>query len=110
MGYIAHEAVIASTYGEEQRERIECFRELLPVKWRGSLVGPIPAQTNGDDFWAFMPDGSKEGWPTSDVGEGLRDEFVGLLRHMRVDFVSVRFGGDYGMEFGANVVAHGDES
>ena len=105
MGYVAHDTVLIETVGEEREARIVAFRESLPERWRTLLIGPIPGLVNSTSFWAFMPDGSKEYWDTSDEGDVHREAFLSLLDEMRVDYVHVRWGGDYGIEVGPTIAA-----
>lgn len=120
MGYMAHHAVVITIYGyvlQEQykyRDRspgsihehdpqmpdLEAFRNSLPEHWRPLLVGPIPSVAN--DYWTvlFAPDGSKEGWDTSDEGDAYRAKLMDLFSgtyeggSSPFDVVQVRFGGD----------------
>jgi len=103
MGTIAHDSITAAA-SERDRERIIAFRNGLPDRWRTLLVGPVPPLVNGYEFWAFLPDGSKEWWSTSDEGDRYRTEFADLLDEIRADFAYVRFGGDFGIEHGAAVI------
>lgn len=109
MGYIAHDAVIATVcnYMEsEMREAVDAFRAGLPERWRGLVVGPIPAITNGGETYFFAPDGSKEGWDTSDEGDEYRAQFIALFSYRHEDdssphdVVTVRYGRDHGAEVG----------
>lgn len=115
MGYMAHHALVVhisgyaldkpgSYFTEDSfgvtHESIAAFRESLDEQFRPLLVGPIRAAANGDYVLAFLPDGSKEGWDTSDQGDAIR----ALLTEMFAfkyedgsspfDVVEVRFGGD----------------
>jgi len=108
MGYIAHDTILASTWKTEQHDAITAFRDSLPEKWQPLLVGPVPALVGGGSFWAFMPDGSKEGWDTSNDGDLHRDAFVRLLGEVNGTFVGVCWGGDYGIEVGAMVIVSSD--
>jgi len=103
MGYIAHDTVLAATWREGDKARILAFRDTLLEKWQHLLVGPVHAMTNGDDFWAFMPDGSKERWDTSNQGDDYRKAFIALLDELGVDYVCVRWGGDWAYDHGNSI-------
>jgi hypothetical protein len=94
MGYIAHHAVIATWMGDYgPQPDLDAFRESLPDdEWRALVVGPITAVVNGYASAVFLPDGSKELWDTSDLGDSLRGRFASLFK--AGDVVLVRFGGD----------------
>lgn len=101
MGYIAHDAVIATMHFGEAPD-IDAFRKSLPDEFRHLVIGPIASVVNDHPSFAFLPDGSKEGWGDSDLGDEFRQQFIELFRHVegRADVVSVRFGGDFGVEIG----------
>jgi hypothetical protein len=104
MGYILHAAVVAevpsaadarlgepwATRRAEFEAALAAFRESLPDdKWRGLVVGPAEAITNGYAWLAFLPDGSKEGWDDSRLGARLRYEF-----QQRFGGLTTRWGDD----------------
>lgn len=119
MGYIAHDAIIVtfsdyifdsgSIYKGDVPD-IEGFRASLPEEWRQLIVGPVKSITNGYCTVVFLPDGSKEGWNTSDEGDEHRERFLDLFTWKYGDgsspfnVVALRFGGDYGHEVGARIV------
>lgn len=53
---------------------------MLDIDYTKLLVGPVSGVSNGYATYMMIPDGSKEGWETSDVANSLRDAFVSLLR------------------------------
>lgn len=125
MGYVAHDAVIAviSDYDKDTIAAIEAFREKLrearsddPFEsdFARFLVGPVVG-SNGYHMYAFLPDGSKEGWGISDTVESWRDQFRDIAKGTRYedgsgsgDVVHVRFGGDFGGEIGTRIVSTTD--
>lgn len=106
MGYIAHDAVVAviPDWRGETLASIERFRDEMPEDYRRFLVGPIVG-INGYTSYAFLPDGSKEGWEPSDTAERLRAQFYARAHG---DAVHIRFGGDYGSEIGTTIIATTD--
>lgn len=106
MGYMAHHAVLVtvSEYATDDPDwmpDVEAFRRSLPEEWRPLVVGPVTSAINGYHCYvAFLPDGSKEGWGTSDDGERYRRQFTDLFAKAHSDGSSpfdvalVRFGGD----------------
>ena len=106
MGYIRHDAVIAvvADYHPDTIERIAAFRETLPEEFRKYLVGPVVG-INGYHSYAFLTDGSKEGWGYSDEGQRYREAFAQIALAFRhddgsgpSDVIAVSFGGDYQYE------------
>lgn len=108
MGYIAHDAVLVSThrYRDGGLPDIEAFRQTLPPDWRRLVIGPVEGVVNEGYFYAFLPDGSKEGWDLSDEGNRYRAQFAALFASSYEDgsspddVVSVRFGEDFAYEVG----------
>lgn len=107
MGYMAHDAVIVtiSDYVLGRAEPptmpdVEAFRASLPREWQPLVVGPVRSIMNGYLTYAFLPDGSKEGWETSNDGDKYREQFADLFAFSYdggsspFDIAHVRFGGD----------------
>ena len=108
MGYMAHDAVIVTISGYVLEPRdgrpampdVEAFRISLPAEWQALIVGPAKSITNDYLTYAFLPDGSKEGWGTSNAGDEYREQFADLFAFKYDDgsspfnVVHVRFGGD----------------
>jgi len=67
----------------------------------GTPHWPGETSTNGYIHWIFLPDGSKEGWDTSNDGDGYRNAFVELFdgkwyndHSSPYDVAIIRYGGD----------------
>lgn len=100
MGYIKHQAVIAVVIGDAADVDIDRLRRQLAElvdKPSGAspaqlLVGPAQALVNDYVTYALLPDGSKEGWSTSDLGDRARriliDHFRALGSYAQVVEVS----------------------
>lgn len=104
MGYIAHDAAIAVVDEPDLIAAIETFRAAMPADYRQYLVGPVVG-INGYHAYAFLPDGSKEGWAYSNEVGTHRRAFAELVER---DVVLVRFGGDFGSEIGTRIIATSD--
>jgi len=91
MGYIAHHAMVITGWDDDTTERAHSFCTELGLK-----PGPITeVQVNLYRSFFVPPDGSKEGWETSDERDEARREFRRYLRATRgLDWAEVRFGGD----------------
>lgn len=102
MGYIAHHAIVVTGYGDEaskaHAKAVELFTDIDPPQHNTErLVSPIvQSLTNGYLSFLIAPDGSKEGWSTSEAGDAARSAFIDWLRGQQnaPDWVLVRFGGD----------------
>lgn len=113
MGYMRHNAIIVTAAGymwndsvrlpsDPPAPDIDAFRASLPPAWRALVIGPIRSIVNGYMTFAFMPDGSKEDWPDSDLGDEYRQRFVDLFSYAYDDgstpydvlVIGARFGGD----------------
>lgn len=85
MGYIKHHAIIVTgqhdwdgiaqlpTIFDAHAEAIRCGCPLVT-----EVVGP---GINATSSFLVAPDGSKEGWEDSDVGDHARDAFIEWLRN-----------------------------
>lgn len=94
MGTIIHDAVLVTAIIDDRMPDLDAFRATLSEDWRRLVIGPVQSITNGYAFAAFLPDGSKEGWASSDEGDGYRDRFAALFHDDYFDVVRVRYGGD----------------
>jgi hypothetical protein len=108
VGYMRHNAVIVTASGyvfRGQREipvpDIGAFRESLPEKWRRLVIGPVQSVAEDYASFAFLPDGSHEGWPDSGDGDRYRQQFIDLFSFACEDsstpfdvlVIDARFGG-----------------
>lgn len=86
MGYIKHQAVIAvviddsSDVDQLRRQLAELIDKPFNRSAEQLLVGPTPSLVNGYVTYALLPDGSKEGWSTSDLGDRARQIFIDHFR------------------------------
>ena len=105
MGYIKHHTIVVTHWDDkkvlETREKaVEIFKENFSndLHCDGDLlVSPvIYGLTNGYCSFFIAPDGSKEGWGTSDSGNNARKEFLDWLKKEDnyCDYIEVVFGGD----------------
>ena len=97
MGFIAHNAVICTSF---QKEKI-WKAHVKAAELFGDLVSNlVESKINGYSSFFIAPDGSKEGWSESDKYDELRGEFEQWLRQERdnddlwIDWVDVKYGGD----------------
>jgi hypothetical protein len=95
MGYIAHNMIACTAW---KQEHIEIAHKKARSLFSESPVTEIYAtKTNGYFSFFICPDGSKEGWETSQNGDEERKEFIEWLSSqddLYVDAVDLRYGGD----------------
>lgn len=97
MGVMKNDAVVVSGFEDSNKvgtmsARVRDFRESLPPDWRRLIIGPIPSIINNQEYYVMLPDGSKEGWETSDFGDRTRDAFCALFMDSWFRFVHVQWG------------------
>lgn len=89
MGYIKHSASVIVA-PKEKLEELQSWKAAIDEQYR-DLICFSHGAVNAYVFACFLPDGSREGWSTSDDADKLREEFVAKFAS---DVVSVDFGGD----------------
>lgn len=101
MGTFNHHSIVITSWNEETIHKAhticknivsENFNELREVKLVSEVVG---SAANGYCSFFIAPDGSKEGWETSQEGDTMRNEICEALYELGVDFVEVQFSPDY---------------
>jgi len=91
MGYIRHDAIVvtASDYNNRLTVALEKAKQLgLPC----SEI--VPSPTNGYGSFLIAPDGSKEGWETSNSGNDAREAWKKWTNDKYIDWAHVTYGGD----------------
>jgi hypothetical protein len=79
MGLIRHHAIIVTSWQKSKlQEAFETARQLGLT-----VIGPSEQSINGYQSILICPDGSKEGWPASDMGDELREAFKQWLDQQR---------------------------
>ena len=79
MGYIRnHAIVVTGTYGtfveDAHTKAVEIFTFVSNI---------VDVNLNGSRSFFIPPDGSKEGWEDSNLGDAKRDEFINYLNYLR---------------------------
>lgn len=111
MSYMRHHAIIVTSFMRKKEGRqsitLEDARDRAVAAFTidgQCLVSEIvDGAANGYGSFMIAPDGSKEGWPTSDDAEHARDAFIEWLDAQRFEdgsslfcWVEVQFGDDKG--------------
>lgn len=87
MGYMRHHAVLVSGSYDDHLERAhEEAIAIFGFHDLAGLVSPVIAgASNGERSFFVAPDGSKEGWGTSDAGDEARRNFCAYLARQAYD-------------------------
>jgi hypothetical protein len=94
MGYIKHDVIVVTGFPKNDFPDIDLFKTQMPSELSHLVIGPILTAINEDYSYCFFPDGSKEGWDISNLGDEWREKFISLFSEGYWDIVSVTFGGD----------------
>jgi len=90
MGYMRHHTIVVTSWSKDAITQAH-YRAKSIFPW----VSPIsPVVVNGYRSFFVPPDGSKEGWEPSKVGDKGRDEFIEWLEQVSdyCRWVEVQFG------------------
>lgn len=98
MGYMRHNAIVVTSYQHELLEQAHAVAVGL-----GMSVSVITSEvTNGYRSFLVAPDGSKEGWYQSDIGDEQRAKLAAWLTGQAyedgstpIEWVEVQFADDY---------------
>lgn len=102
MGYMKHQALLVTVryggmeYAEGIRDSmLELAPTTEPYPFTSLLVGPIQSLVNDYQTIVIVPDGSKEGWDTSDLVDGWIGNVIDALAgDEHLEMVYVNYGGD----------------
>lgn len=81
MGYVRHDSIIVTTWNPEGIERALAIARQAGL----NVLGPSRPTINGYQTLCVVPDGSKEGWIDSDVGDSRRRDFLAWLEGQGYD-------------------------
>lgn len=101
MSYVKHNAIIVTGWGQHilnaREKAIEIFDIEFPDLKGSRLVSEIiTGLSNGMQSFFIAPDGSKEGWETSEKSDVAREKFLNWIDTTKnyCEYIEVRFGGD----------------
>jgi hypothetical protein len=104
MGHFRHSAIVVTSWDEKalkvaHEKAIELFSEIFERDLINNkqLISPIiSGVTNNYGSFMIGPDGSKEGWETSKLGDKARKEFQDWVfeSDTYVEYCEIKFGGD----------------
>lgn len=87
MGLIQHHAIVVTSSDRSIKELHSKAKEIFPVVGEILSIG-----MNGYATFCVPPDGSKEGWPTSNYFDKRRDEFIAYLKDKQCSWLEVAYG------------------
>lgn len=97
MGYMRHHAILVTSWNAEKIQDAHTKATELGCAVSG-IVGEV---VNGYQSFFVAPDGSKEGWSDSDLGDQRRSEFIDWMRSKYfsdgssyLDWAEVQYGDD----------------
>ena len=107
MGYIKHHTIVVTGRKDEhieeaQKKAVEifeetCKNEMIKPPYGSNIISPIIGSlSNGQKSFFIAPDGSKEGWQTSNNCNNARTAFLDWLDNAEnyCYYIEVVFGGD----------------
>lgn len=92
MGYIRHNAVLV-TYWDDKHPKLQAAIDNLPDEAR-RCIHTHKHPSNFLYTTLYLPDGSKEGWKTSDDHDEWRQAFIDAANQLDMEVLELRFGGD----------------
>lgn len=106
MGVIKHNAIIVTSWDEERINKIHKKCEKFIKKGMKDYITYFPEtlciithviKSIANGYYSFIigPDGSKEGWETSNSMDEVRNKIVKYLNKKKVDYAHITYGGDF---------------
>jgi hypothetical protein len=96
MGYISHHAIIVTNWDEAEAKQA---REKAITIFSEDQVSPImQSPINAYHTFFIGPDGSKEGWHDSELGNDQRKVFTDWLKKSNADWIEVNYGDESGYQ------------
>lgn len=101
MGVMCHHAIVITSFDEKAIS--DAHTKALQIFPAEQVTSVTPRYMNGYQSFLIGPDGSKEGWEDSYIGDTNRERFVEWLNSYAFDdgsslltWVEVEFGNEYG--------------
>src|SRR5215213_3203028 len=103
MGYIRHHSIIVTAGNPKDINRAhKAANTILNTVFAEHPFGPgegmlspiLTSLVNGYRSFFIAPDGSKEGWSTSELGDKARELIIKKLKKIGVDYIEVYYGDD----------------
>lgn len=105
MGYISHNAIVVTSSDQTILAKVMAWAIDLKMAVSGVVTSPM----NGYRSFLVAPDGSKEGWHDSDLGDQRREALIAYFKTLRyadgsssLEWAEV----DYGSDDNTALIAH----
>ena len=89
MGYIRdHAIIVVGTYGDYLADAHAEAARIFDAHSGDGGIAPsaiTPPAVNGSQSFFIPPDGSKEGWGSSEDGDARRDKFISYLESVKYE-------------------------
>jgi len=98
MGTTSHHTIVVSGCKEDVKKAIKKAKIIFTKHLESDkLISECIVSSNCTNSFFIAPDGSKEGWNTSNSGDNAREDFINYLNKKKIhlDYIMVEFGGDY---------------
>jgi hypothetical protein len=99
MGYIKHHAIIVTSWGDYIKQAHEAAIDIFGE----TVSGIVSSQMNATESFFIAPDGSKENWEESNIGNERRQKFIDWVESRNdkdggnaVSYCEVFYGDDFG--------------
>jgi hypothetical protein len=102
MGTIHHDALIIQAHSDEAIAALVAHQKTVP---HHLFVGPIRPLVNPGAWFFWAPDGSKEGWQTSDYCDRQRGEIILIALDHRCTVEHLSFG-ELGVKWSTHNFGH----
>jgi hypothetical protein len=79
MGYIRHHSIVITSTDEDKLQ--EVYNKAIDLFKKGQVTNIIGPVINGYYSFFIGPDGSKEGWEDSDIGDKNREEIKKIINN-----------------------------
>lgn len=111
MGFMKHDSIIITCFSKELIEK--AYNKSISIFSQNNVSDIMVSNIN--EYYSFFipPDGSKEGWPESDLGDHKRKIIINWLNKQRYEdgstpysWVCVQYGSD---DKKTKIINHSDE-
>jgi len=95
MGHIRHNAIIVTgNYSDEIFYNTTQKAHNKAIELGLLVTNIVNGKANGYSSFMICPDGSKEGWETSNQFDTKREEWLKWAKTQLINFVHISYGGD----------------
>jgi hypothetical protein len=90
MGYMRHHLIAVNSFDRgllevTRLQALEIFKDTWNTKFSNMVGVIVESPINSEHTFVIYPDGSKEGWEDSDIGDTYRAEFLSYIESIKHD-------------------------